>query len=42
MVIGFKGAYDASKKYSVPMREGALAVAVGRVAEAIKTLGQWP
>ncbi len=42
MVIGFNGAHDASKKYGVPMREGALAVAVGRVAEAIKTLGQWP
>ena len=42
MVIGFNGAHEASKKYGVPMREGALAVAVGRVAEAIKTLGQWP
>ncbi len=42
MVIGFNGAYDASKKYGVPMREGALAVAVNRVAEAMRTLGQWP
>jgi glutamate dehydrogenase (NAD(P)+) len=42
MVIGFKGAYEASKKYGVPMREGALVVAIGRVAEAIRTLGQWP
>ncbi len=42
MVIGFNGAYAASKKYGVGMREGALAVAVGRVAEAIKTRGLWP
>ena len=42
MVSGFKGAYEASTKYAVEMREGALAVAIGRVAEAIKTLGMWP
>ncbi len=42
MVIGFNGAYDASKKYRVGMREGALAVAIGRVADAIRSLGMWP
>ena len=42
MVLGFKGAYEASLKYGVEMREGALAVSIGRVAEAIKTLGMWP
>jgi len=42
MVSGFNGAYGASMKYGVRMREGALAVSIGRVADAIKTLGMWP
>jgi len=42
MVNGFKGVYEASMKYSVGMREGALAVSIGRVADAIKSLGMWP
>ena len=42
MVSGFKGAYEASMKYGVEMRDGALAVSIGRVADAIKTLGMWP
>ncbi len=42
MVAAFKSVHEASVKYDVPMRLGALAVAVGRVAEAIKTLGMWP
>lgn len=42
MVTGFNGSYGAAQKYDVGMREGALAVAVGRVAEAIRSLGMWP
>lgn len=42
MVAAFKHTYEASQKYNVSMRQGALALAVGRVADAIKTLGIWP
>ena len=42
MVSGFKSVHDFSKKYAVPMRDAALAIAVSRVADAIKTLGVWP
>jgi len=42
MVAAFKSSYETSNKYGVPMREGALAVAIGRVAEAMKNLGLWP
>ncbi|MDG6907543.1 MAG: Glu/Leu/Phe/Val dehydrogenase [Nitrososphaerota archaeon] len=42
MVTGFKSTFDTAKKYNVPMRDGALALAVGRVSDAIKTLGIWP
>ncbi|MHB2036947.1 MAG: Glu/Leu/Phe/Val family dehydrogenase, partial [Nitrososphaerales archaeon] len=42
MVSGFKAVHDFSKKYGVPMRDAALAIAVSRVADAIKTLGVWP
>ncbi|MCL5066942.1 MAG: Glu/Leu/Phe/Val dehydrogenase [Thaumarchaeota archaeon] len=42
MVAAFKSSFEAAKKYNVSMRDGALALAVGRVSEAIKTLGLWP
>ncbi len=42
MTRAFNACYDASNGYNVPMRQGALALAVGKVAEAIKTLGFWP
>ncbi len=42
MVTAFKSCYDTSKKYNTSMREGALALAVGRVRDAIKSLGMWP
>lgn len=42
MVTAFKSCYSTSKKYTTSMREGALALAVGRVSDAIKSLGMWP
>jgi len=42
MVTAFKSCNETSKKYNVAMRDGALAVAVNRVADAIKLLGIWP
>ena len=42
MVAAFKHTFETSQKYNVSMREGALALAVARVADAIKTLGIWP
>jgi glutamate dehydrogenase (NAD(P)+) len=42
MVSAFRSTFDKAKKYNVSMRDGALALAVGRVSEAIKTLGIWP
>ena len=42
MVSAFESVYKTSEKYGVGMREGALALSIGRVAEAIKTLGVWP
>ncbi len=38
----FKGVHQEAKKHGVSMRTGALIVGVGRVAEAVKTLGLWP
>ncbi len=38
----FSDVQETSKKEKVSMRTGALIVGVGRVAEAIKTLGLWP
>ncbi len=38
----FNGVYAETKKRGVSMRTGALVVGVGRVAEAVKTLGIWP
>lgn len=42
VVSAFKSTFETAKKYNVPMRDGALALAVGRVSEAIRTLGIWP
>ncbi|MGI0079547.1 MAG: Glu/Leu/Phe/Val family dehydrogenase, partial [Nitrososphaerales archaeon] len=42
MVSAFKNTFDSAKKYDASMRDGALALAVGRVSDAIKTLGLWP
>jgi glutamate dehydrogenase (NAD(P)+) len=42
MVSAFKSTFDTARKYNVSLRDGALALAIGRVSEAIKTLGIWP
>ncbi|MHB1908407.1 MAG: Glu/Leu/Phe/Val family dehydrogenase [Nitrososphaerales archaeon] len=42
MVEAFRACYDASQKYNVAMRSGALALSIKRVADAIKMLGIWP
>jgi len=38
----FKAVHEASLKYNNSMRTGAMIVAVGRVADAVKTLGLFP
>jgi glutamate dehydrogenase/leucine dehydrogenase len=42
MVKAFNDVYDISKKQKTDMRNGALILGVGRVAEAIRILGLWP
>jgi len=42
MVKAFKDVYELSKREDVDMRTAALMLGVGRVAEAIETLGLWP
>jgi glutamate dehydrogenase/leucine dehydrogenase len=42
MVKAFNDVYNLSKKQETHMRLAALMLGVGRVAEAIKTLGVWP
>jgi glutamate dehydrogenase (NAD(P)+) len=42
MTKAFNDVYETSKKYNVSMRSGALALAVKRVGDAMKTLGLWP
>ncbi len=42
MIGAFKDVHDASVKYNVDMRTGAMITAVGRVAEAVKGLGLFP
>jgi len=42
MVKAFDDVYQISKKSEVDMRTAALMLGVGRVAEAVKTLGLWP
>ncbi len=42
MVSSFQDVCETARKYEVDMKTGALMLAVGRVAEAFKTLGLWP
>jgi glutamate dehydrogenase/leucine dehydrogenase len=42
MIAGFNSVHDFSVKRNVLMRDAALAIAVSRVADAVKTLGVWP
>ncbi len=42
MVKGFNSVMEKSRKYEVAMRQGAMILAVERVAEAISYLGIWP
>jgi len=42
MIKAFNEVYQISKKRRVEMRTAALILGVGRVAEAVKTLGLWP
>lgn len=42
MVKAFNDVFELSKKQKVDMRTAALMLGIGRVAEAIKTLGLWP
>jgi len=42
MVKAFKDVYNVSKKEKCDMRLAALMLGVGRVTDAIKTLGLWP
>ena len=42
ITAAFKDVHDASVKHDVDMRTGAMIVGVGRVAEAVKTLGVFP
>lgn len=42
MIAGFNSVLAFSKKNDVSMRDAALAIAVSRVGDAVKTLGVWP
>jgi glutamate dehydrogenase/leucine dehydrogenase len=42
MVKAFNDVYNVSRKEKSDMRLAALMLGVGRVADAIKTLGLWP
>lgn len=42
MIKAFEDVYETSQKRETDMRTAALVLGVGRVAEAIKTLGLWP
>jgi len=42
MVSAFRDVHEASMKHGTSMRTGAMIVAVGRVAEAVKSLGVFP
>lgn len=42
MVKAYREVREMAKKYEVDMRTAALMLGVGRVAEALKTLGIWP
>jgi glutamate dehydrogenase (NAD(P)+) len=42
MTRAFSDVYESHEKYQVNMRKASIALAVGRVTEAIKTRGLWP
>ena len=42
MTGAFKAVHKEAEKHDVSMRTGALIVGVGRVADAVRTLGLWP
>jgi glutamate dehydrogenase/leucine dehydrogenase len=42
MMKAFKETYEVSRTKGINMRAAAMVMAVGRVADAIKTLGIWP
>ena len=42
MVKSFNDVYEKAKKEKSDMRTAALMLGIGRVGEAIKTLGIWP
>jgi glutamate dehydrogenase (NAD(P)+) len=42
MIRAFSDVYETHEKYQVNMRKASIALAVGRVTEAIKTRGLWP
>jgi glutamate dehydrogenase (NAD(P)+) len=42
MVESFRGVWDFSRVQEVPLRQGAVMVAVDRVAEAVQARGIWP
>ena len=42
MVRSYRNVREASSKYGIDMRKAALVLAVGRVAESLRTLGLWP
>ena len=42
MTKAFTEVYDAHQRYSTNMRTASIALAVNRVAEAIKLRGMWP
>jgi glutamate dehydrogenase (NAD(P)+) len=42
MVASFRGVWDFSQTQEVPLRQGAVMVAVDRVAETVRARGIWP
>jgi glutamate dehydrogenase (NAD(P)+) len=42
IVSAYASVVEMARKYEVSLRDGAMLLAVGRVAEAIKLLGIWP
>lgn len=42
MIKAFKDVYNLSKVKGIDMRSAAMVLAVGRVSDAVKTLGIWP
>ncbi|MCZ2808066.1 MAG: glutamate dehydrogenase, partial [Candidatus Bathyarchaeota archaeon] len=42
MVKAFQDVFDVMQEYETDMRNAAFALGVGRVVEAVKSLGLWP